>query len=158
MLAALGLAALQTRTAADSMPAAAVSGQPQAVVQCAPGQQAVVSQALVNGQMVTRADCAWMQNGQAGFVPASLPAAPAQDIVEYRPAPRAVQYVERRPAPTRVVRSEPKRSWQKSALIIGGSAGAGAGIGALTGGKKGALIGAAIGGGAGTIFEAFKRR
>ena len=46
-----------------------------------------------------------------------------------------------------------ERSWQKRALVIGGSAGAGAGIGALAGGKKGALIGAAIGGGAGTVYE-----
>lgn len=69
------------------------------------------------------------------------------------------------PAPVRrstqtVVRaeSEPKRSWKKTALVIGGSAGAGAGVGAIAGGKKGALIGAAIGGGAASIFEAIKRK
>jgi hypothetical protein len=50
------------------------------------------------------------------------------------------------------------RSWQKSALIIGGSAGAGAGIGAAVGGKKGALIGAAIGGGAATVYDQATRR
>ena len=33
-----------------------------------------------------------------------------------------------------------KRSWEKEALIIGGSAGAGTAIGALAGGKKGAGI------------------
>jgi hypothetical protein len=55
------------------------------------------------------------------------------------------------------VRSSHRRSWGKTALIIGGSSGAGAGIGALAGGKKGALIGAAIGGGAASIFEATKR-
>jgi uncharacterized protein YcfJ len=60
------------------------------------------------------------------------------DIVEYR-----------RPA---------KRSWQKSALIIGSAAGAGAGVGAATGGKKGALIGAAIGGGAATVWDQVTRR
>ncbi|HXT68672.1 MAG TPA: hypothetical protein VN700_02895 [Vicinamibacterales bacterium] len=59
---------------------------------------------------------------------------------------------------TSVVRTEPKRSWQKTALVIGGSAGAGAGVGALAGGKKGALIGAAIGGGAASLFEAIKRK
>jgi hypothetical protein len=53
---------------------------------------------------------------------------------------------------------EPKRSWKKSALVIGGAAGAGAGVGALAGGKKGALIGAAIGGGSGAIYEAIKRK
>ena len=52
----------------------------------------------------------------------------------------------------------PKRSWKKSALVIGGSAAAGAGIGGIADGKKGALIGAAIGGGAGAIFEAIKRK
>jgi hypothetical protein len=54
--------------------------------------------------------------------------------------------------------AQPKRSWKKSALIIGGAAGAGAGVGALAGGKKGALIGAAIGGGSGAVYEAIKRK
>lgn len=111
----------------------------------------------------------------AGYVPAPygygpgaatayVPGAPVGrpvaygDIVEYQPRARAATYVQQEPVRRRVVRTAPKRSWQKSALVIGGSAGAGAGIGALTGGKKGALIGAAIGGGAGSIFEAFKRR
>ena len=49
------------------------------------------------------------------------------------------------------------RSWGKTAMIIGGSTGAGAGIGGLIGGKKGALIGAAVGGGAATIYESTKR-
>ena len=76
---------------------------------------------------------------------------------------RPVRTVEMAPAPRRVVATQtadrrPRRDWKKTALVIGGSAGAGAGIGALAGGKKGALIGAAIGGGAGSIFEAFKRR
>lgn len=46
-----------------------------------------------------------------------------------------------------------QRSWEKQALIIGGSAGAGAGIGAIAGGKKGAGIGAAAGGVGGLIFD-----
>jgi hypothetical protein len=64
-----------------------------------------------------------------------------------------------RRASTQRVASEvrPQRSWQKSALLIGGSAGAGAGVGALMGGKKGALAGAAIGGGAAAIFDQIKR-
>jgi len=49
------------------------------------------------------------------------------------------------------------RSWGKTAMVIGGSAGGGAGIGGLIGGKKGALIEAAIGGGAATIYESTKR-
>jgi len=46
-----------------------------------------------------------------------------------------------------------KRSWEKEALIIGGSAGAGTVIGAVAGGKKGAAIGAAAGGIGGLIYD-----
>jgi hypothetical protein len=88
----------------------------------------------------------------------------------YQPAPYPVQtqYVTERAvaqAPVRRVSTQPrvyrevqpKRSWQKSALLIGGSAGTGAGVGALVGGKKGALAGAAIGGGAAAIYDQVKR-
>ena len=50
-----------------------------------------------------------------------------------------------------------KRSWEKEALIIGGSAGAGTAIGALSGGKKGAGIGAAAGGVGGLIYDLLTR-
>ena len=72
-------------------------------------------------------------------------------VVTQRPAVRR--------ASTQRVASEvrPARSWQKSALLIGGSAGTGAGLGALMGGKKGALAGAAIGGGAAAIYDQVKR-
>ncbi|HEV3142090.1 MAG TPA: hypothetical protein VGY57_16300 [Vicinamibacterales bacterium] len=50
------------------------------------------------------------------------------------------------------------RSWGKTALIIGGSAGTGAGIGGIVAGKKGALIGAALGGGVGSLYEGAHRR
>jgi hypothetical protein len=53
--------------------------------------------------------------------------------------------------------AQPKRSWQKSVMLIGGSAAGGAGIGALIGGKKGAGIGALLGGGAATLFDQIKR-
>jgi hypothetical protein len=46
-----------------------------------------------------------------------------------------------------------KRSWEKEALIIGGTAGAGAAIGAIAGGGKGAGIGAAAGGIGGLIYD-----
>jgi hypothetical protein len=59
---------------------------------------------------------------------------------------------------TRVVERAPSRSWQKTAMVIGGSSAAAAGIGAIFGGKKGALIGAAIGGGAGTLYEMKQRK
>jgi hypothetical protein len=51
-----------------------------------------------------------------------------------------------------------QRSWEKEALIIGGSAGAGAGVGALVGGKKGAGIGAAAGGIGGLIYDLTTRK
>jgi hypothetical protein len=59
---------------------------------------------------------------------------------------------------TTVVERAPSRSWQKTAMVIGGSSAAAAGLGAIFGGKKGALIGAAIGGGAGTIYEVRQRK
>ena len=91
-----------------------------------------------------------------GYVASPAPqivrtAGPAQTV--YRPA-QQTRVVER----ATVVESRPKRSWQKSALIIGGSAASGAGVGAIVGGKKGALIGTAIGGGAASIYEATRRR
>jgi len=58
-------------------------------------------------------------------------------------------------------RAEPahtnKRSWEKEALIIGGSAGAGTVIGAAAGGKKGAGVGAAAGGVGGMIYDQLTR-
>ena len=50
-----------------------------------------------------------------------------------------------------------KRSWEKEALIIGGSAGAGTVIGAVAGGKKGAGVGAAAGGVGGLIYDLITR-
>jgi hypothetical protein len=80
----------------------------------------------------------------------------ARPVVQTRtvtqPARERVVYRDREP-----VRRESERSWGKTAMIIGGSSGAGAGIGGLIGGKKGALIGAAVGGGAATIYESTKR-
>jgi hypothetical protein len=101
----------------------------------------------------------------AAAAPYAYPAYPA-----YQPQgayPVQTGYVTNRPVAQPTVRrvstqrvsSEvtPKRSWQKSALLIGGSAGAGAGLGAIMGGKKGALAGAAIGGGAAAIYDQVKR-
>lgn len=61
--------------------------------------------------------------------------------------------VETRPEPTH----EHKRSWEKDALIIGGSAGAGTAIGAIAGGKKGAAVGATAGGIGGLIYDLASR-
>ena len=122
------------------MPAAAIlicvfSGEALAaapvVVTCGPGQRTIVRDTFVRGQAVTHVECV------RGSV--------------YRPAVyrtrEFVRYRERR-----------HRSWGKTALIIGGSAGTGAGIGGLVHGKKGALIGAALGGGVGSLYEGAHRR
>ena len=65
-------------------------------------------------------------------------------------APRAMRY-----------QAEPRRgneqSWERDALIVGGSAGAGALIGAAAGGKKGAGVGAVAGGIGGLIFDLLSR-
>jgi hypothetical protein len=66
---------------------------------------------------------------------------------------RSPGIVETRPAP----QHQNKRSWEKEALIIGGSAGAGTAIGALAGGKKGAGVGAAAGGAGGLIYDLMTR-
>jgi hypothetical protein len=65
-------------------------------------------------------------------------------------APRTVAVAD---SETPVTQAPKKRSWQKEALIIGGSAGAGAAIGAVSGGKKGAAIGAISGGVAGLVYD-----
>ncbi len=78
----------------------------------------------------------------------------------YQTAPQPVYQTVQRAQQTRTVYREaarPTRSWKKTALVVGGSAGTGAGVGAIVGGKKGALIGAAIGGGAASIYEATRR-
>jgi hypothetical protein len=75
-------------------------------------------------------------------------------VVTTQPAVRRVSS-QRTYASERV--TTPKRSWQKSALLIGGSAAGGAGVGALIGGKKGAGIGALLGGGSAAIYDQIKR-
>jgi hypothetical protein len=98
------------------------------VVSCGSGQRAIVRNAFVRGETVTRVECVG-----SGYRTAT-----------YRTA--RYRYDRRH------------RSWQKSALIIGGSTATGAGIGGIVNGKKGALIGAALGGGASSIYEGAKRR
>jgi len=98
------------------------------VVSCGSGQRAIVRNAFVRGETVTRVDCV-----------GSAYRAPTYRTARYRS--------ERR-----------HRSWQKSALIIGGSTATGAGIGGIVHGTKGALIGAALGGGASSIYEGARRR
>ena len=79
-----------------------------------------------------------------GFHPVAVKNNASRDEVSRSPA-----IVEKR---AEAVHSN-KRSWEKEALIIGGSAGAGTAIGAIAGGKKGAGIGAAAGGVGGLIYD-----
>jgi hypothetical protein len=152
LAAAVGAAACGTQAASPFAQAG------QSVLRCEPGQHAVVNQSLVDGGTVTSVACA--PNVAA---PIAAPAQPAYyqpayqaQPVAFGPAPVARPTVVRSEAPVAVERKA-KRSWQKRAMVIGGSSGAGAGIGALIGGKKGALIGAAIGAGGGTVYEMNKK-
>ena len=175
LVATLGVAAWQARTAApaamsaSSFPgsvapsmalpvsAAAAQGLPM-TVRCAPGQQAVMRQIVVDGQLAAAAECTG--GAYAAGYSASLVQPAGGDIVQWQqPRVMPAAYSIREPAPRRVVVRETrrKRNWAKTALVIGGSAGAGAGVGAIAGGKKGALIGAALGGGAASLYEALKK-
>ena len=96
-------------------------------------------------------------NGWGAVTPQPLVASPAvYQAPVYEPPARRVVVQERRPV-RRVTRPD-GRSWQKSAVVIGSSAGIGAGVGAAIGGKKGALIGAALGGGGAAIWDQATRR
>ena len=152
-------------TVADTRGANAAT-QP-TLVQCEPNQEATFQRSFVAGREVAQVTCVArvaapqpVYAGAPSYYQAPARYAAQPDIVE-RPVVRT-QTV--RPRAQRVVYAQsreqvkPKRSWKKTALVIGGSAGAGAGIGALAGGKKGALIGAAIGGGSGAVYEAIKRK
>jgi len=154
-------------TVADTA-TANVATQP-TIVQCDAGREATLQRLFVAGREVAQITCVSRTVvPQAVYASASAPSyyqAPVgyalqPDIVE-RPVVRTSTV---RPRARRVVSTQsreevtPRRSWKKTALVIGGSAGAGAGIGALAGGKKGALIGAAIGGGSGAVYEVIKRK
>ena len=106
--------------------------EPAVVVECAPGQRAVMAQRRVNGATQVVARC----EGTARAVGAR------------RVSQTNGRYVER----------VPQRTKTKTALMIAGSAATGAGVGGALKGKKGAIIGAAIGGGSASIYEAAKRR
>ncbi len=119
----------------------AFAQQPTAYVQTVDGQIIPVMPAT---------PAAGVSSLQQGFVPAAAPRAVAPQRTVYRTAAPVQERV--------VVQREGRdRSWQKTAMIIGGSTAGGAGVGGIMGGKKGALIGAAIGGGAASIYEATKR-
>ncbi len=181
----LALAACSGTSASTQAPAAAAPAAPhQAVaaaapapeaatpvaVNCGAGFQALIRPGVVNGQSISQVDCVPVGRPAQAMQPvatapawygdsvASLPGEPP--VVYERPAPRPAA----RPVTYRTAQYEPPRetrsgrSWKKSAVIIGSSAGVGAGVGAAVGGKKGALIGAAVGGGSAAIWDQATRR
>jgi hypothetical protein len=164
---ALGATACSSGAPVGAAPSAAITASAPAptpiAVNCGPGQQALIRPSLIAGQTISQVECvpiaglpaaAAAYASTTGAVPAAYYGPPMEQPAVYRPAPRRVTY---RQAP-RAVRRNTGRSWQKSAIIIGSSAGIGAGVGGAVKGKKGALIGAAIGGGAATIWDQATRR
>lgn len=138
-----------------------------ATMQCQPHEEAVMRRAFVAGREVTDVTCITRSSAYAApYAPQAAYAQPVayaqqpvyRDEIVTRPVTRTRTVSQPARQRTTVRREEQSdRSWGKTAMIIGGSAGGGAGIGGLIAGKKGALIGAAIGGGAATVYEARKR-
>jgi len=134
------------------------------MVQCEPQQEAVLRRSIVAGREVAEVTCvsrtpaeASYYDGRSAYNQSDIVTQPVVRTQTVQPRPvRQVVYRERPVAASRQVDVK-KRSWKKTALVIGGTTAAGAGVGAIAGGKKGALIGAAIGGGGATIYEAIKR-
>lgn len=129
-IAACAALAVPTTGAAQSYRYA--DDEPAVVVECAPGQRAVLAQRRVNGTTQVVARCEGT----------------GQPVRARRVSRSTVQYAER----------APERTKTKTALMIAGSAATGAGVGGALKGKNGAIIGAAIGGGSASIYEAAKRR
>ena len=127
-------------------------------VACGPGQQALLRQVTSAGRPIVLVECA-PAAGLAGASALTTAYAPGMTGVAapavHTPADDEVVYSA--PVRRRVVARRNGRSWQKSAVVIGSSAGIGAGVGAAVGGKKGALIGAAVGGGSAAIWDQVTR-
>jgi len=100
-------------------------------------------QLFIPQQQASAPEAVYLRDEQ-GLHPVRLRGNVSRDELARSPA-----IVETRAEPLRAK----KRSWEKEALIIGGSAGAGTVIGALAGGKKGAAVGAAAGGIGGLIYD-----
>jgi hypothetical protein len=118
------------------------------LVDCGAGRQTVLEPVLVDGKTTVRFKC--VANATERVVETRTVAATAPVAAVDETAPI-------REKPVDETAEKDSRSLKDSALIIGGSAGAGAGIGALAKGKKGAAVGAAIGGVAGTVYDLVTR-
>lgn len=119
------------------------------VVECEPGQRAVLRQATTAGKGPATVACVGPRAVPVNYIPAAT----------NRPAMAPRSGVVRAPAPTapRAPVSRP-RSVKKSVAIIAGSTAAGAVIGGVTKGRKGAVIGGIAGGAAATIWDQITRR
>ena len=127
--------------------AAAAPGVAPIAVNCGPGQQALIRPSLLAGQTISQVDCVPV-SGMPGAAPVGYPGVGGVPVaaayhhaprlveapVVYRPAARPVYRTASAP---RVVERRSGRSWQKSALIIGSSAGVGAGVGGAGEGQEG---------------------
>jgi hypothetical protein len=112
----------------------------------------------VDGQIIPVTPAAQSVGYTNALQPAAVVPVAQRAVLTAPVAPARTVYRTAAPAQERVVtRERSGRSWQKTAMVIGGSTAGGAGVGGIMGGKKGALIGAAIGGGAASIYEASKR-
>ena len=151
-------------TVANTAPFNTSLGNAAPTMQCQPYEEAVLRRAFVNGREVTDVTCitrasayAPQAYAQPVYQQTAYQQPVSRDNIVTRPVARARTVSQPSRARVEANDGEPQRSWGKTAMVIGGSTGAGAGIGGLIGGKKGALIGAAVGGGAATIYESRKR-
>lgn len=144
-------------------------------VQCEPGQRAVV-ETRVSGApaMVTcvsdarpvpaPATAVAMTANAPAYAPHTVPVADITPVAAARPAVMTAPTEVYQPRPRRAAyerRGEAapaRRTWERSAVIIGSSAAVGATVGGLAKGKKGALIGGIVGGGAATVWDQVTRR
>ena len=164
--AAIAIVATGTRDLPDTR-SQTLNGASAMSVACEPNQRAIVHPAVVNGASMSQVECVSSGAPAVAYQPSAMPVAYTQPAYGYSPLdntrvvpvsnPAARTVAPRRYASTPVRYERTTRSVKKSALIIGGSAGAGAGIGAAIGGKKGALIGALLGGGGATVWDQLTR-
>ncbi len=138
-----GGTAAEDRTEAETLESVLASAPS---VDCGSGREAILQPVVVDGKSTVQVKCITVarERSLANVAYASGASAPAA----VRETSAAMVN------PNEVKKS---RSVKETALIIGGSAGAGAGIGAVTKGKKGALAGAVIGGVAGTVYDLLTR-
>ena len=152
----LGVSACTNRTSTSAAPLATPSALTAGatLVDCGPGQRALLQQANGGTQVLCVAGDATsgsrlVSDGlQPIPVGAQVPAA-----VHNAPAPVRKARYEPGSAPRPATRRAAGRTWKKSAVIIGGSTAAGAGVGAIMDGGSGAKKGAVVGLLGGVVYD-----